>query len=58
MIRPSSNTSSAAHKLRLLAVTTIKERTHHGYTRGLALTFLAYRRKRLHSVISEVASSF
>ena len=44
--------------LRGLAVTTIKERARRGYTRCLALTFDADRRKRLQSVIGELASSF
>jgi hypothetical protein len=44
--------------LRGLAVTTIKECRRRRYARGLALTFVAYPRKRIQSVISELASSF
>jgi len=49
---------SSFNLLRGLAVTTIKERARRGDTRGLALTFVAYRPKCLQSVISELASSF
>jgi hypothetical protein len=40
-----------------LAITTIKERARSGNTRGLALTFVAYRRKSFQSIIGELASS-
>ena len=44
--------------LRGLAETTIKERARRGYTRGFALTFIAYRCERLQRVIGELARSF